>query len=208
MAQRWRYVRNGQEYGPVTTSDLRLLADSERLQTTDLVCKDGSTHWVAAGSVKGLFYTPGAPRRTSGWAATCVIVVATIALLTVGGVIYLVYTLYGSVPNNASPGPPATSPNQPTPPPIEGYGDKSPDPKKDRVFWRSSKGYFESTNGDQWVEKYENAKFNYVEIDRTNKYVELFDKSRNFSVRLHADHYDVKVKDKFERRLDGKWETP
>ena len=105
MAQRWRYVRNGQEYGPVTTSDLRLLADSERLQTTDLVCKDGSTHWVAAGSVKGLFYTPGAPRRTSGWAATCVIVVATIALLTVGGVIYLVYTLYGSVPNNASPGP-------------------------------------------------------------------------------------------------------
>ena len=88
MAQRWHYQRGGQEHGPVTTADLRLLADSERLQPTDMVRQEGTTKWVPAGSVKGLFYAGvGRPpdRGSSGSGATVVVAVVLLLLLLAGG---------------------------------------------------------------------------------------------------------------------------
>ena len=100
-----------------------------------------------------------------------------------------------------------------------GDGSDSPDPDTDisgggprvhheRDYWRSSRGHFDNTKGDRWVEKYDKAMFRYVETARTKEYVELFDKGRNFTVRLFADHYEVKVNNRFDRRLDGKWIEP
>lgn len=49
------YTQNKQKHGPVSSSELKQLAASGRLQPTDTVMKEGSNKWVAAGSVKGLF---------------------------------------------------------------------------------------------------------------------------------------------------------
>ena len=222
MAQRWRYVRNGQECGPVTTADLRLLADQERLLPTDKVCKDGSTQWVAAGSVKGLFYTGPGQRKGAGmWGATCLIVVAVLGLLTAGGVVLVVYSLHGFGGGTPSASPPPTEPPPPDgitpdkdlspPPPDLPGGGNTPPIARERILWRSGKASFEHEDADQWVEKNEGVVVHsYVMKYRNDKYVELFDKSRRCTVRLYGDHCEVEVKDKEkpDLELQGKWETP
>lgn len=224
MAQRWRYVRNGQECGPVTTADLRLLADQERLLPTDMVCKDGSTQWVKAGSVKGLFYTgPGSRGGSGGRLATCLIAVGLIGLLAAGGGIGAVYYLHGFGGNTPSVGAPDTGP--PPTPPADGDSptkDLSPPPPdlggsvsgvgKARILWRSGKGSFEHESEDQWVEKNEDGVVvhSFVMKYRNDKYIELFDKSRRYTVRLYGDHCEVEIKDKEKPDLElpGTWETP
>jgi hypothetical protein len=55
MADEWYYVRQGEEYGPVSAGRLKQLASSGQLQPTDLVWKIGMEKKVPARSVKGLF---------------------------------------------------------------------------------------------------------------------------------------------------------
>lgn len=51
----WLYSRNGRTFGPLTASQLRQLVAEQRLGPKDLVCRDGTDRWVAAGSLRGLF---------------------------------------------------------------------------------------------------------------------------------------------------------
>ncbi|MGA2797280.1 MAG: DUF4339 domain-containing protein [Thermoguttaceae bacterium] len=55
MATLWYYGRGGQSLGPVSSAQLKDLADRGNLAPADLVWKDGMAEWVAAKSIKGLF---------------------------------------------------------------------------------------------------------------------------------------------------------
>lgn len=63
MAAEWYYAKGDKQIGPVTEDDLRALAQSGQLSSTDKVWKDGMADWLPAGDIKGLF--PGAPGRKS-----------------------------------------------------------------------------------------------------------------------------------------------
>ncbi len=55
MSSQWYYMRDGQQHGPVSSAELRQLANSGQLSPDDLVWKEGASKWIPAGSVKGLF---------------------------------------------------------------------------------------------------------------------------------------------------------
>lgn len=55
MALQWHYSSNGQQYGPVTSDDLRELALDGDLLPDDLVWREGMADWAPASKVKGLF---------------------------------------------------------------------------------------------------------------------------------------------------------
>ena len=61
MEAQWHYTDQGQRLGPVSSSQLKQLATSGRLQPSDLVWKEGMAQWVAASQVKGLFSAAQAP---------------------------------------------------------------------------------------------------------------------------------------------------
>ena len=50
----WYYAQNDQERGPVSTAELRSLAATGKLRSSDLVWKEGMEVWTAASQVKGL----------------------------------------------------------------------------------------------------------------------------------------------------------
>ena len=57
-----------------------------------------------------------------------------------------------------------------------------------RLTWVYSEhggGRFENTIGSYWVEVSENARFQFREVERTAAYVQLYDASRDTSVRLY-----------------------
>jgi hypothetical protein len=60
----WLYSRNGKTFGPLTAGQLRQLVSDQRLGPKDLVCRDGTNRWVAAGSLKGLFPAAATPVET------------------------------------------------------------------------------------------------------------------------------------------------
>ena len=51
----WRYSKNGQQHGPVTSSQLKELAAAGQIGANDLVWKDGMAEWTPASSIDGLF---------------------------------------------------------------------------------------------------------------------------------------------------------
>jgi hypothetical protein len=57
MASNWYYSKNGQKFGPVSSTQLKSLAISGEIQSEDLVWKDGMEKWVKADRVKSLFAT-------------------------------------------------------------------------------------------------------------------------------------------------------
>ncbi len=61
MSAAWYYAHNNQAVGPLSSAQLKALADSGALAPTDLVLRAGSQKWVAARAVKGLFPTPPPP---------------------------------------------------------------------------------------------------------------------------------------------------
>lgn len=66
----WYYARDGQQYGPINSAQLKQLAQSGGLVPDDLVFREGSKDWVAASTVQGLFPAPApAPARGSAPAA-------------------------------------------------------------------------------------------------------------------------------------------
>jgi hypothetical protein len=52
---KWYYTKDGQRQGPVTSERLKELAANGQLSPTDLVWKEGTSQWVEAQQVKGLF---------------------------------------------------------------------------------------------------------------------------------------------------------
>lgn len=65
MATEWHYSKNRETHGPVSTSELRDLAEHGELLPTDLIWKDGLDAWVPASKVKDLVFrtaSSGPPR--------------------------------------------------------------------------------------------------------------------------------------------------
>lgn len=50
----WHYSINGQQFGPVTSSQLKQMAGEGRLSAADLVWREGMKEWAPAGSVPNL----------------------------------------------------------------------------------------------------------------------------------------------------------
>lgn len=55
MSQEWYYSVDGGRQGPVSSAELKKLADARKVGESDLVWKDGMADWVQAKSIKGLF---------------------------------------------------------------------------------------------------------------------------------------------------------
>jgi GYF domain 2 len=58
MSSHWYYGKMGERYGPVSSRQLRELASSGEVELTDLVWKEGMTHWQPAATIKGLLPEP------------------------------------------------------------------------------------------------------------------------------------------------------
>jgi hypothetical protein len=77
----------------------------------------------------------------------------------------------------------------------------------ERDYWRHSRGHFENTSGNTWVEKNGAVTHRYVEMKRTEDYVELYDSGRDVTVRLFDDSCVVKIKRRaFHEVYTGSWE--
>jgi hypothetical protein len=75
-----------------------------------------------------------------------------------------------------------------------------------RTYWRHSTGHFENTAGNRWIEKHNKDSYTFVERDRTPKFIELYDRGRECTVRLFDDRCMVRFGNgKFERYYDGRW---
>jgi hypothetical protein len=86
------------------------------------------------------------------------------------------------------------------------------DEKHERVLWVYEAGWFEKKDGKAWIEVnrdvYNGAgKFEFKEVKRSDKYVELYDESRKLSVRLSDAHAELKVDgdDEWNALYDGRW---
>lgn len=62
MGEEWHYTHQGEEHGPVSSSELKQLAAAGGLLPSDLVWKDGLSDWVPATKLKGVSFS--APRPT------------------------------------------------------------------------------------------------------------------------------------------------
>lgn len=61
----WYYARNDQQYGPVSASELKQLADDGRLTPDDLLWREGMDAWTTAINLRGLF-EPAAALKSAG----------------------------------------------------------------------------------------------------------------------------------------------
>jgi hypothetical protein len=76
----------------------------------------------------------------------------------------------------------------------------------ERSYWRHKKGHFENIRGNRWVEKTPDATYRFVETKRTDRVVELYDRSRECTVRLFKTFCTVKFGNgRFQRLYEGKW---
>lgn len=56
MANRWFFTKDGkQRHGPFSDTQLRQLVTSGKLSPSDMLWQEGSTQWVPANSIDGLF---------------------------------------------------------------------------------------------------------------------------------------------------------
>jgi len=67
MAKVWHVVIGGKQYGPLSNSDLKSLADTGKLTPHDHVWKEGLPEWIPASKIKGLF----PPRSATPSTETC-----------------------------------------------------------------------------------------------------------------------------------------
>jgi hypothetical protein len=76
-----------------------------------------------------------------------------------------------------------------------------------RLVWRHGDGHFENIRGNTWVEKSPDGTFHFVERARYERFVELYDGSRDCTVRLFGDRCMVRFgTGPFVRYYDGWWE--
>jgi hypothetical protein len=77
---------------------------------------------------------------------------------------------------------------------------------KERQRWEHSGGHFEKVAPGKWIEKSREGTFEFVEVTETPKFIELFDKKRNVTVRLMDNLLAVKMgKAAFKTTSKGKW---
>jgi hypothetical protein len=58
MASQWYLIQGDQDFGPLTSDELKGLAAEGRIGPRDLVRKEGTTRWVTASAVQGLLSPP------------------------------------------------------------------------------------------------------------------------------------------------------
>jgi hypothetical protein len=56
MSTEWHYSKNEQQYGPISSTDLKGLAEAGEIGPDDLVWNSSLTEWVPAQRVKGLVF--------------------------------------------------------------------------------------------------------------------------------------------------------
>ena len=66
MSQEWYYAKGERRHGPISSKQLRGLAESGELQPNDLVWTEGMTDWRPAHAVKGLMVTSPTPPPLHG----------------------------------------------------------------------------------------------------------------------------------------------
>ena len=54
----WYYAKGNRQLGPVSSTELKQLAESGQLVPDDLVWREGMVEWISANKVKGLFAAP------------------------------------------------------------------------------------------------------------------------------------------------------
>ena len=78
-----------------------------------------------------------------------------------------------------------------------------------RSVWRSSAsgedGYFQKLDATQWIETTAATQLQFEEVARTDRYVELFDRSRALSLRLYADRAGWRQGSQWKRLRTGNW---
>ncbi len=78
---------------------------------------------------------------------------------------------------------------------------------RERSVWRHDLGHFENTRGNTWVEKSPDGTFRFTERRRLDSFVELYDYSRDCTVRLYPARCLVKFgTGPFECYYYGHWE--
>jgi len=63
MKHDWFYMKGADKHGPVSTSELRALAQNGQLLPTDLVWREGMKDWKRAGKIAGLFDGASQPQK-------------------------------------------------------------------------------------------------------------------------------------------------
>jgi uncharacterized protein (TIGR03066 family) len=99
-------------------------------------------------------------------------------------------------------------------------------PVDGREVWIYDKGVFRHTKGKLWEEKSGDDTHHFMEVERTNDFIQLYNQSRDITIQLRADRSDVKWKDakdfellykgEFKQQakgggkvsIVGVWETP
>lgn len=69
MATDWYYLRDGQTMGPITSRELKAMAERGELGPKDLVTKGGADRWATADKLKGLTFKsdkPDAGQKAAG----------------------------------------------------------------------------------------------------------------------------------------------
>lgn len=66
----WYYAVDGKQHGPVPSAELKQLTTAGKLNKQDLVWKEGTPDWVAAGTVPGLFASEAAATAPASTATT------------------------------------------------------------------------------------------------------------------------------------------
>lgn len=74
MGSTYKYKRDGEEHGPFTAREMRALAADGSLRPLDLIWMEGTTSWVPASKLKGLFDEPAEPKASSAAAAAAAVV--------------------------------------------------------------------------------------------------------------------------------------
>jgi hypothetical protein len=76
------------------------------------------------------------------------------------------------------------------------------------TFWGHTSGHFKNTEGKNWEESVSGQSYRFVERERTSDYVELYDESRNCTVRLYDNRCEVKgafTNHEFQEFYYGEW---
>ena len=75
------------------------------------------------------------------------------------------------------------------------------------MFWRHQSGYFQKTDGDNWIEQPDGT-HSFREIARKGDHVAHADQSREIAVRLYADRTEAGAGNLTNNRLyEGGWST-
>jgi hypothetical protein len=78
----------------------------------------------------------------------------------------------------------------------------------ERLVWSYEGGFFADKDKKNWIEENPTGKYFFKEVDRNEDYIELYDKSRDCTVRLYKDAMYLKGLGQFNdfvKLYDGEW---